>query len=115
LTVRPDQSGTVDVQTGSWNQGVTRQNCSAKLAELETMSGSELRQLWSELTRNSKISGLRRELMIPLLAYKIQERIYGGLPPKVARELYKIGESLRSGSKLQTPIHDRLLCDLFNH
>ena len=78
-----DQSGTVDVPTASWSQGVTRQNCSAKLAELETMSGPDLRLLWSEVTKNSKISGLRRELMIPLLAYKIQERVHGGLPPKV--------------------------------
>jgi hypothetical protein len=66
------------------------------------MSGPDLRHLWSEVTKNSTISGLRRELMIPLLAYKMQERIYGGLPPKVARELRKIGESLRSGSKIQT-------------
>jgi hypothetical protein len=102
-----DQSGTVDVQTASWSQGVTRQNCSAKLAELETMSGPHLRQLWSELAKNPRISGLRRELMIPLLAYNIQERIYGGLPPKVARELRKIGESLRSGSKIPTPAHNR--------
>jgi hypothetical protein len=96
------------VPTTSWIQGVTRQNCSAKLTELETMSGPELRLLWSEVTKNSKISGLRRELMIPLLAYKIQERVYGGLPPKVIRELRKIGESLRSGAKVQTLAHNRL-------
>jgi hypothetical protein len=95
------------VQTASWSQGVTRQNCSAKVAELETMSGPELRQIWSEFTKNSKISGLRRELMIPLLAYKIQERTYGGLPSKVSRELRKIGESLRSGSKIQRLGHNR--------
>ena len=95
------------MQTASWSRGVTRQNCSAKLAELETMSGPDLRQLWSEVTKNSKISGLRRELMIPLLAYKIQERIHGGLPPKVIRGLSKIGESLRSGSKIPTLAHNR--------
>lgn len=93
--------------TASWSQGVSRQNCSAKLTELETLSGPELRQVWSDLTRNSKISGLRRELMIPLLAYKIQERVYGGLPLKVARELRKIGGSLRSGNKIKRPSHNR--------
>ena len=95
------------MQTTSWSQEITRQNCSAKLTELETMSGPELRQLWLELTKDSKISGLRRELMIPLLAYKIQELIYGGLPPKLIRELRKIRESLRSGSKIQTLPHNR--------
>jgi hypothetical protein len=72
------------------------------------MSGPDLRLLWSEVTKNSKISGLRREVMIPLLAYKIQVRIYGGLPPKVIRELRKISESLRSGSKIPTLAHNRL-------
>lgn len=71
------------------------------------MSGPERRQIWSELTKNSQVSGLRRELMIPLLAYKIQERIHGGPPPKVIRELRKISESLRSGSKIQTLAHNR--------
>jgi hypothetical protein len=71
------------------------------------MSGRDLRLLWSEVTKNSKISGLRRELMIPLLAYKIQERVHGGLPPKAIGELRKIGESLRSGSKAPTPAHNR--------
>ncbi len=93
--------------TASWSQQVTRQNCSAKLAELETMSGPDLRHVWSKVTKNSQISGLRRELMIPLLAYKIQERVYGGLPPKAARELRKIGDSLRSGRKIPTPAHNR--------
>ncbi len=46
--------------------------------------------------------------MIPLLAYKIQERVYGGLPTKVIRELREIGESLRSGAKVQTLAHNRL-------
>jgi len=71
------------------------------------MSGPELRQLWSGITKNSKISGLRRELMIPLLAYKVQESVHGGLPPKVIRELRKIGESLRSGSNIPTPVRNR--------
>jgi Protein of unknown function (DUF2924) len=71
------------------------------------MSGPDLRLIWSEVTKNSKISGLRPELMIPLLAYKIQERVHGGLPLEVIRELRKISESLRSGTKIQTPAHNR--------
>lgn len=71
------------------------------------MSGPNLRLLWSEVTKNSEIAGLGRELMIPLLGHKIQVRIHGGLSSKVIRELRKIGESLRSGSKTPALAHYR--------
>ncbi|MEO6924438.1 MAG: DUF2924 domain-containing protein [Acidobacteriaceae bacterium] len=64
-------------------------------------------RLWLEMTHTRTASRLRRELMIPLLAYKTQEAIYGGLPANICRELCEISESLRRGDKVQTSTHRR--------
>lgn len=40
--------------------------------------------------------GIRREILIPFLSYRIQENAYGGLKPSVRTELRRIAESLKA-------------------
>src|ERR1700693_1135390 len=72
-----------------------------QIAQLGHLSRQELLDLWQKLYRRAAPQGIRRALMVPFLAYRIQENAYGGLKPatrcklrRIARELEKSGESL---------------------
>jgi hypothetical protein len=67
---------------------------SQKLAELPKLSRQQLLDLWQKLYRRSAPVGLRRELLIPLLAYRIQENTYGGIKPSTRAELRRIARLL---------------------
>jgi DUF2924 family protein len=71
-----------------------------QIAQLRHLSRQELLDLWQKLYRRAAPPGIRRELMVPFLAYRIQENAYGGLKPatrfelrRIARELEKSGAS----------------------
>jgi hypothetical protein len=49
------------------------------IAELFRLSRSQLLDRWQELYGQTPPSGIRREVMIPFLAYRIQENDEGGL------------------------------------
>jgi hypothetical protein len=65
-----------------------------KLAQLRTLSRQELLGLWQELYRKAAPQGMRRELLVPFLAYRIQENAYGGLKPSTRAELRRIARNL---------------------
>lgn len=69
---------------------------SQKLAELPSLSRRQLLDLWQKLYRRPAPVGLRRELLIPFLAYRIQEKAYGGLKPSTRTELRRIARLLES-------------------
>jgi len=75
----------------------------AEIAELRTFSRKQLLQRWHELFGGARAPSIRRELMIPFLAYKIQENAYGGLKPSTRAELRRIGRALETGSGSLTP------------
>jgi len=70
---------------------VTRQ-----ILGLRSMSRAQLLDLWQTEYRKPAPSGIRREILVPFLAYRIQENAYGGLKPPVRAELRRIAQSLRS-------------------
>ncbi len=70
---------------------VTRQ-----ISELQSMPRAQLLDLWRTVYRKAAPPGIRREILVPFLAYKIQENAYGGLKPSVRAELRRIAESLKS-------------------
>ena len=51
---------------------------SAKLQELPRLPKLQLLALWQELFAKPAHPKLRRNLMTPILAYRIQENAYGG-------------------------------------
>ena len=50
-----------------------------RLADLPTLSRIALCDLWRQLFDSSSPPKLRRDLMIPILAYRLQEQAFGSL------------------------------------
>ena len=75
----------------------------AEIAQLPAFSRKQLLQKWHELYGGAPAPSIRRELMIPFLAYKIQENAYGGLKPSTRAELRHTGRALETGSGSLTP------------
>ena len=67
------------------NQGITDQ-----IAQLRSLSRQELLDLWQKL--------YRRELMVPFLAYRIQENAYGVLKPATRFKLRRIARELEKSA-----------------
>jgi hypothetical protein len=76
------------------NHNAVQNDCSKQLAELENKPSAALRNLWQELIGNSAPTSLRREVLIPILAYKLQERAYGGLKASTRTHLRRLSASL---------------------
>jgi Protein of unknown function (DUF2924) len=70
-----------------------------KLQELPHLPKPELRALWQELFARPAHPRLRRNLMIPILAYRMQERAHGGLKPSTLRRLQKLAANLEQNRK----------------
>ena len=56
--------------------------------------------LWQELFAKPAHPRLRRNLMIPILAYRIQEQAYGGLKPSTRKRLQKLAAELEQNQKV---------------
>ena len=84
------------------------EDISRKLGQLKTFSRRQLLDLWQELYRRAAPVGLRRELLIPFLSYKLQECTYGGLKPSTRAELKRIARDLgKSGVTTRSIRHRR--------
>lgn len=71
----------------------------SQLSRLSSLETGDLRNLWRENFGNPPHPKLRRELLIPILAYHLQEKAFGGLTPSTARRLRAIADELASGKK----------------
>ena len=71
---------------------------SGQIAQLRTLSRQQLLELWKKLYRRPAPPGIRRELMVPFLAYKIQEDAFGGLKPSTRAELRRIARDLEKSA-----------------
>jgi hypothetical protein len=80
-----------------------------QIAKLRGLSRSELLELWGELYKKPAPTGIRREILVPFLAYRIQENTYGGLKPQVLAELRRVAKALdRDGSSTAPLVRTRL-------
>ena len=86
------------------------------IAELFGLSRHQLLGRWQELYGKTPPSGIRREVMIPFLAYRIQENAQGGLTASaraqiksVARNLECAGNSLNRSTRLRIKTGTRIL------
>ena len=70
------------------------------LAKLPSLDKLRLRELWQKSFNRPASPRLRRELMLPILAFRIQELSQGGLP---APTQVKLTETI---GMLRTPSHD---------
>lgn len=67
-----------------------------KLASLPGMKKAELSKMWQECFKRNPPSHLRKDLMVPILAYRIQEMAYGGLSDKARKKLREIAQSIEA-------------------
>jgi len=81
---------------------------SNKLQELPRLPKPELLALWRELFAKPAHPRLRRNLMIPLLAYRLQEQAYGGLKPATRKRLQKLTAELEQSRKSPLALLPRL-------
>jgi hypothetical protein len=67
-----------------------------RLAELSTLNAEALQTLWKELFHSSPAPKLRRNLLIAILAHKIQEQKYGGLKAATRTRLRQLARTLET-------------------
>jgi DUF2924 family protein len=81
----------------------TRQEVVDRLLEqLLTIKRKELLKLWRDLFDRVPSPALRRETLIPILAYRIQEKAFGGLKESTVRKLRELaGESVVGEASVQ--------------
>ena len=65
-----------------------------QMTKLHNLSRQQLLDMWQKLYQRAAPAGIRREFLIPFLAYRIQEQAYGGLKPSTRSELRRIARDL---------------------
>src|ERR1035437_10350033 len=65
---------------------------SDQIASLPAMSKAELLSTWAKNFSQAPPASLRKDLMVPILAYRIQEREYGGLANTTRKKLREIAK-----------------------
>jgi Protein of unknown function (DUF2924) len=71
---------------------------SGQIAKLPGLSRQQLLDLWLKLYGRAAPPGIRRELMVPFLAYRTQEKAYGGLKPATRSQLLRIARALENAT-----------------
>jgi hypothetical protein len=79
-----------------------------EIAGLPKLNRTQLRAKWRHVLKKEAPAHLRKQILVPLLAYKMQEQEYGGLRPEVKRRLRQLAESFEAepnqmNAKRQTP------------
>ena len=72
---------------------------SDQIAGLPAMSKAQLLAIWAKNFREVPPASLRKDLMVPILAYRIQEREYGGLANTTRKKLREIAKSIDPGKQ----------------
>jgi hypothetical protein len=70
-----------------------------QLLALPKMSRTALAALWQDHFGKRPSRSLRRETIVPILAYRLQEKAYGGLKSSVAKQLRALLEGERTGNR----------------
>lgn len=70
-----------------------------RLFALSSLSRAELQNLWREFAGKAPLLQLRRDLMIPILAYCIQEQAFGSLKTTTRTRLRQLAKGFAQGSE----------------
>ena len=65
---------------------------------LSTLDIPQLIEAWESALKEPAPKHLRRQIFLPLLLYKLQEKAHGGLKPEVRQRLRKLAKSFESGT-----------------
>ena len=80
----------------------------AKLAVLTVMDSDGLRAEWRRLYRSHPPLHIRRDLLVLAIAWKLQEKVHGGLTAAQKRKLAGIAKELKKGGNLSAVPEIRL-------
>ena len=86
---------------------VSREDVAEQLAALANMERNDLIVEWRKLFRSSPPDRIRRDLLELGIAWKIQEKAFGGLKKAIASELRRLAEDLTETGdirKLERPL-----------
>jgi len=72
---------------------------SEEIAELPRLNRAQLRAKWRSALKKDPPPHLRKQILVPLLAYKLQEQAYVGLRPEIKRRLRELANSFESRPK----------------
>jgi Protein of unknown function (DUF2924) len=70
-----------------------------RLAALPSLSKSSLRELWKQLFKNQLPIKMRKELILRVVAYRLQEQEVGGLKDAQRRSLHELSRVLEVNPK----------------
>ncbi len=76
------------------------EDLSEKLTALAELDTASLRREWRRLYRSHPPPHIRRDLLVLAIAWKLQERVHGGLTAAQKRKLAGIAEDLKKGGDL---------------
>jgi hypothetical protein len=102
----PDQSVTVECRRN--RRCRPNMELSERLKSLSGLDKPALCKLWSELFKERVPVGVRRELLVRILAYRLQEQAFGGLSPRTHRRLRQIAAHIESGKANPTAEPQRI-------
>jgi hypothetical protein len=72
---------------------------SKQVKDLQEMGREDLCNLWRERFNQSAPDGIRKELLVRMLAYRIQELAFGGLSAQARRRLDQMTRALATEEK----------------
>jgi len=73
-----------------------RQKLSAEIALLESLDVAQLRARWKILYETAAPSRFSRDLLMRAVAYRMQERVLGGLKPATRRLFERLAQDARA-------------------
>jgi len=76
---------------------------SEQIATLPSLNKAQLLAIWAENFSKDPPPSLRKELMVPILAYRMQEREFGGLSHGARRRLREVAASLNTEKPQERP------------
>ncbi len=89
-----------DALSGGGRVHPASEGLTEKLAALADLDAVGLRAEWRRLYRSHPPLHIRRDLLVLAIAWKLQERVYGGLTAAQKRRLAGIAEDLRKNGDL---------------
>ena len=78
----------------------------ARIASLPSLNKAQLLVLWQQNFSHPPPPKLRKELMVPVLAYRLQEKEFGGLSHHARKRLQQIALGLGSGKSRLSSLQD---------
>jgi hypothetical protein len=91
-----------DALNGGGRAHPASEGLTGKLAALADLDADSLRREWRRLYRSHPPRHIRRDLLVLAIAWKLQEKVHGGLTAAQKRRLAGIGEELKKGGDLST-------------